>query len=135
MKSRCLNANIANYDRYGGRGIGICNAWAESFERFAADMGEPPSKTHSIDRINNDGDYEPGNCRWATPKEQARNSSSVSLIAAFGEIKSLVEWSEDPRCGTTLSALRHRLSRRWLPESAIVAAPNVKKRSAPWPQQ
>ena len=73
MRARCLNKNNPAYPHYGGRGISICERWLESFANFLTDMGKRPSLDHSIDRINNDGNYEPGNCRWATASEQARN--------------------------------------------------------------
>ena len=73
MKQRCSNKKASNYSRYGGRGITICERWLESFENFYADMGDRPEGGASIDRINVDGNYEPSNCRWATPKEQANN--------------------------------------------------------------
>lgn len=73
MKQRCLNPNSIRYERWGGRGIKICPQWLNSFETFYADVGERPSPIHSIDRINNDGNYEPGNVRWATHKEQRNN--------------------------------------------------------------
>jgi hypothetical protein len=73
MKARCLNPNASRYECYGGRGITICDRWLNSYEAFLADMGRRPTGEHSLDRVNNDGHYEPGNCRWATRSEQQRN--------------------------------------------------------------
>ena len=73
MISRCYNRKVCNYKNYGGRGISVCDRWKASYQDFLTDMGRKPSLEHSIDRINNDGDYEPGNCRWATAKQQANN--------------------------------------------------------------
>lgn len=74
MIQRCTDKNFARFADYGGRKIQVCARWRNSFTAFLADMGRKPSPMHSLDRFpNNDGDYEPGNCRWATPREQRAN--------------------------------------------------------------
>lgn len=81
MKQRCLDPNKSNFRYYGGRGITICDRWLgdHGFENFLADMGPKPSPAYSIDRIDNDGNYEPGNCRWATRSQQVRNRRAARL--------------------------------------------------------
>lgn len=84
MKTRCYNKNNHNYPYYGGRGIIVCDRWLNSFENFIADMGEPPQGT-TLDRIDNDGNYEPSNCRWATPTEQSSNRRSNKVVFLNGK--------------------------------------------------
>lgn len=93
MRERCSNPKQKNYAAYGGRGIKVDPRW-ERFEQFVADMGERP-KGHSLDRIDNDGDYSPENCRWTTQKEQVLNSSRPRWITVKGVTKHLSEWARD----------------------------------------
>jgi hypothetical protein len=80
MRTRCRNPNNKNWKDYGGRGITVCERW-DKFENFLADMGERPGPSYSIDRIDVEGNYEPGNCRWATPTEQVRNRRVLGRAA------------------------------------------------------
>jgi hypothetical protein len=105
MKLRCLKKTHNRYNYYGGRGIKLCERWL-SFGNFLADMGERPAGT-SLDRINNDGDYEPGNCRWATQTQQVRNSSNAKPITIDGETLCISEWAE--RAGISPMALIARV--------------------------
>lgn len=92
MKARCLKRTDPGYHRYGGRGIKICDRWLRSFENFFADMGRKPAPRYSIERINNDGNYEPSNCKWATAKEQANNTRKVYNAKGVAFIKAKKKW-------------------------------------------
>ena len=92
MKARCLNKNNKSYSRYGFRGIKICERWME-FEHFYADIGDPPDGM-TLERKDNDGPYAPWNCRWATRKEQARNTRQAVFATVYGETRCLSEWCE-----------------------------------------
>lgn len=92
MRARCLNPSNHAFAYYGGRGITVCERWA-SFANFVEDMGPKPSSKHSIDRIDNDGNYEPSNCRWATPREQAANRRSSVWITHAGKRMVAAEWA------------------------------------------
>ena len=78
MKQRCYNPNSKFYKNYGGRGIKICDRWLESFDNFLQDMGRKPTPDLQLDRIDNDGNYEPSNCRWATREQQAQNKRNTA---------------------------------------------------------
>ena len=113
MKKRVLNKSHKNYKDYGGRGIKINY---KSFEEFYADVGKRLSPKHTIDRINNNGHYERGNCRWATWKEQHRNKRSNVMITFNGKTQCLQSWAED--IGINPVTLANRL-RNWTLEDAI----------------
>ncbi len=85
MKDRCNRKKAKFYKEYGGRGIKVCERWANSFENFLADVGEPPTDKHTIDRIDNDGNYERGNVQWATMAEQSKNRRSSILFTIGGK--------------------------------------------------
>lgn len=92
MMMRCTNPNNSAYHRYGGRGITVCESW-KTFSNFYADMGDPPEGM-SLDRINNDGNYEPSNCRWATDKQQSRNRRTSHFYTVGDKTATIAEWAE-----------------------------------------
>lgn len=116
MITRCLDETYKSYARYGGRGIRVCERW-RTFENFLEDMGLHPSKEHSLDRIDVNGNYEPGNCRWATVLEQNRNRHNSLSMTAFGKTMLVVEWAE--LTGIRYKKIHARLMRGDTPEAAL----------------
>lgn len=110
MKHRCTNVNHAAYKHYGGRGITVCPQWRESFESFLGDLGERPVG-FSLDRIDPNGNYEPGNCRWASPRIQGNNRRSNRWLNCNGITLTLSEWAEVT--GLRVTTIRERLRRGW----------------------
>lgn len=125
MISRCTNPNVPAYDRYGGRGIAVCDRWHD-FANFYADMGDPPSPQHTLERIDNDGDYSPDNCRWATRTHQARNRASNHRITFRGKTRTLAGWAEET--GINRSTILDRLHRGWSVERALTTPPRKMRR-------
>lgn len=115
MIQRCRNPNTVSFHRYGGRGIKVCERW-RLFENFLADMGERPAGM-SLDRIDNDGHYEPGNCRWATRTEQSRNMSRNRLLTFNGETMPVSAWAEKLRLPRKV--LEGRLRNGWSIDRAL----------------
>jgi hypothetical protein len=108
IKSRCYNEGSTQYQWYGGRGIKVCDRWLNDYEAFLSDMGRKPLGTE-IDRIDNDGDYSPDNCRWSTRVEQVRNRSNTLVITADGITAPLAEHAE--RIGISYIACYKRWKR------------------------
>jgi hypothetical protein len=120
MKQRCLNPKAESYSDYGGRGIGVCRKWRNSYSAFLEDMGRRPSPFHSIHRKNNDGDYTPKNCVWSLIEEQSRHKRSNNNITAFGKTRCVTDWAADLEMSP--SAITRRLQKGWSPEEAVSIA-------------
>lgn len=116
MRRRCRNQNDKSYERYGGRGISVDPRW-DTFERFLADMGEPPSPDHQIERKDNDGPYSPENCIWATRQRQANNKSNNRLLEIGGVYKTLAQWCRD--YSIDRHRVRARLDKGWPLQDAL----------------
>lgn len=123
MLQRCRNTNNSGYHKYGGRGITVCNRWL-TFENFLEDMGLRPSSKHSIERINNDGNYKKSNCRWATTKEQARNTRRNRMFTHDGRTMCITDWAN--HVGMADTTLLYRLDRGW-PIGKALTVPVQKK--------
>lgn len=121
---RCCNPKEPNYKRYGARGIKICDKWRHSFEQFYKDVGQRPCKSYELDRINNDGDYEPRNVRWVNKKQNNRNRRNNKWFTIDGETKCLSEWCE--MYNKKFGCVDGRLKRGWDIKRALIEPVNRK---------
>lgn len=121
MIDRCYDPKCGRYSSYGGKGITVCDRWRHSFETFLSDMGERP-EGRTLDRIDNNGNYEPANCRWSTLVEQQANRTVTRTLTAFGETLPVAEWCR--RAGLNPETLSWRLNKMGLsPEAALTRVP------------
>jgi len=128
MKDRCNNPNDKRYHCYGGRGIKICDAWNNSFESFFTDMGERPEGM-TIDRIDNNGDYEPSNCRWASTKTQCNNKRTNRMFTYNGKTQTMQQWADE--YNLPLSTLKNRIDNfNYSFEDALLTKSHQRKRKA-----
>ena len=126
IKKRCYNPNSTAFNRYGGRGIKVCDRWLESFENFLEDMGDRPSKNHSIDRIDVNGDYSPENCRWADNKTQMRNRKNTKIINYKGSVKPISQFCEE--LALPYRVVYERIKMGWSVEKAFTTPVRVCKK-------
>ena len=120
MKARCYNPNRAYYKNYGGRGIGVCAQWKDSFVAFrewAESSGYKPGL--ELDRRDNNKDYTPDNCQWSDRFTQANNRRNSFWITAWGEDKTAANWAKDSRCSISRVCLIARIRRGWPAEKAV----------------
>lgn len=127
MKQRCCNPRDPRFASYGGRGITVCTRWANSFELFLLDMGNQPGPGYSIDRIDNSGNYEPSNCRWATNREQCRNQRRNRMLTDGGRTQTVADWSDE--IGIPSCVIRTRIDKLgWSVHDALTVPVDVTKR-------
>lgn len=129
MIQRCRDENATSYERYGKRGISVCARWMESFQNFLEDMGMMPDITYSIERIDNDGDYAPNNCRWATTTEQARNTRRNRILEHKGMALPVAEWVEIT--GIKSTTIRQRIDGLGWSVHDALTKPVQKRQSRP----
>ena len=118
MIRRCEDIHLDCYKNYGGRGIAVCERWRSSFLAFIEDVGMAPSHDHSIERIDNNGDYELKNCRWATPREQSRNKRNNIWLTLNGRTECLQDWARE--IGIDARTLRSRMKSGWSDEDTLL---------------
>jgi hypothetical protein len=125
LKFRCENKDNKDYPNYGGRGIKVCDQWSKSFSEFLRDMGERPEGT-SIDRIDPDGNYEPGNCRWASNKKQSNNKRCNVFVEYEGKTMTVTEWAKE--YGLEVKTLLYRVKIGWDIETALTTPSTIKRK-------
>ena len=118
MKDRCFNPNTKYYSNWGGRGIAVCDRWKNSFQNFFLDMGSRPTAKHSLDRIDNDGNYSVENCRWATKAEQQNNQRSNRLITIDDVTLTIAQWTKE--MGFDKTVIKNRLKIGWSEFAAVM---------------
>lgn len=126
MKRRCYNKKASNYDRYGGRGIQVCDRWLNSFENFLEDMGEKPDGM-TIERLKSNGNYAPENCKWADNIEQANNKSNNRILDFDGKSMTVAQWARE--LGLSYKTLSLRLLRGWSVEKTLTGQYGKKLKS------
>lgn len=118
MKQRCSNPKKREYQQHGGRGIEVCEEWRNSFIAFFVHVGLRPNNKHSLDRINVNGNYEPGNVRWATQQEQIDNTRAVKMVTINGRTKSHAAWARE--MGLAVGQITSRIKSGWSEQEAIL---------------
>jgi len=122
MKQRCLNPDNPRYYQYGGRGITICERWVNSFVDFLSDMGHKPAPHYTIERIDNNGNYEPSNCKWDTKGNQNRNSRKCRFLTFNGERLTVSDWSA--RVGISRLTISARINKLGWDVSKALSTPH-----------
>ena len=129
IKRRCRKPYDKRYSDYGGRGIDVCDEWYDSFEVFYLYMGNRPSPSHQIDRTDNDKGYEPGNCKWVTRAENARNKRNNVILEIKGEKRCVSEWASIS--GAKADTVLMRIKRGWEPERAVFGNRHKRRYNTP----
>lgn len=127
LKQRCSNPRLKAYANYGGRGVCVCERWRLSFDAFLEDMGSRPSPQHEIDRIDNDGNYEPSNCRWVKRAVNSRNKRTNLMLTFNGKTQCLTDWAKE--LGISIQTLSSRLNQSgWTVQQTLSIQPIKRSR-------
>jgi hypothetical protein len=126
MKARCYDPKREDFRLYGARGIAVCDQWRNDFAAFYADLGARPSPEHSLDRIDGSGNYEPGNCHWATKTEQSENRRISRFLELNGRRQTMEAWARE--LGMVATGIAYRLQHGWSLERALTEPPKKRRR-------